>query len=147
MILRPSSWLLVVWLLVAACTPGGREVQALVEDVSGTVDADVAARVLRHVDVVRAPITVTAGRDFERTYGVQDQVAFEQLVREQIGDLSGRSVRVSQQVVDERADDGAAVTLTLVLEGGGQPPRVVPVAMELQRVGGKLLVTQLRVML
>lgn len=102
-------------------------------------------RLLQDVDLVQLGLTVRAGSSETARFGANDQVRFEQLLRAAERALDGDRVRVVQTVTDHAAGPSPTVTVTLAVEHQSRQ-QYVPVRLELQRDGNRLLVTGVRIM-
>jgi hypothetical protein len=131
--------------LSAGCNVGGRDAHDVAADFEGPVSAGMVERLVRDVDLERAPLDISMGREVDEHFGAGDQPAFESFLRRVADELAGDQVRVTQQVVDETGPNSQRLTLTLALEHGGET-RYVPVTLDLVREGRRVLVARARVM-
>jgi hypothetical protein len=111
----------------------------------GTVSSSTADRLLRDVDLSKSPVTVSVDHGETQTFGPSDQQALESFLRDAVTDSSGARVRVTQQVVDDTGSNTQELTVTLSVEHAGETD-YVPVVVDLQRDGRRMIVTHVRVM-
>lgn len=128
---------------LAAC--GGRDAHDIAADLEGTVSTSTVDRLLRDVDLNRAPVVLSVDREDTQTFGPSDQQAMETAMRETATELAGDHVQITQQVVEDTGTNTQELTVTLAVEHAGQT-RYVPVTVDLLRDGRRLLVTAVHVM-
>jgi hypothetical protein len=136
---------LLLTLPILGCA-GGRDAHDVAADLEGTVSPQSAERLLRDVDLARAPVEISAGDDFDQTFAQGDQGALEQFLRDAAGDLAGDSVRVTQQTVEETGANAQRLAATLEVQHQGHAV-YVPVELDLVRDGRRVFVTHVRVMI
>ncbi len=141
--LRVIGILLLLSLPLVAC--GGRDAQDIAADLEGTVSTSTAERLLRNVDLQRAPVVISVDREESQTFGPSDQQALEAALRDAVNEAQGDRVRVTQRVIEDTGSDTQQLTVTLGVEHEGHT-RYVPVVMDLQREGRRMIVTRVRVM-
>lgn len=129
----------------AACGVSSRDGRDIAADLEGTVGEPMVARLLRDVDLSRAPLEVSAGRAMLERFESADQPRWESFLRESAEQLAGDSVRLTQQVLEDTGRDTQRLTVTLEVQHGTNT-RYVPVELELLRDGRRVLVTRARVM-
>lgn len=130
--------------LLVACSSGERDPEDVASDLEGTVTAATVDRLLRDVDLSRAPLTVHVGSDAPERFSAEGQRALEEYLRRAADELSGAAVEITQRSVEERAS-GVSVTLTLRVHRGADE-RYVPVVLDVVRAGRRWAVTRARVM-
>lgn len=135
--------LLLLSVLLAGC--GGRDAQDIAADLEGTVSSATVDRVLRNIDLQRSPVVVSVDREDPQTFGPSDQESLEAALRDAINEAQGDRVRVAQRVIEDLGPDTQQLTVTLSVEHR-RNTRYVPVALDLQRDGRRMIVTQVHVM-
>lgn len=131
-------------LLATACSSGERDPDDVASDLEGVVTAASVDRVLRDVDLSRAPLTVSVGGEAPERFDAEGQRALEDYLRRAEEDLHGAVVEITQRTVEERAT-GVSMTLTLRVRRGAEE-RYVPVVLDVVRAGRRWAVTRARVM-
>ena len=138
-----SLLLLLTTGLVAGC--GGRAAHDVALDLEGTVSSSTVERVLRDVDLQRAPVTIAVDRLEPMEYGASDQQALEAALRDAVTDMQDARVHVTQEVVEDTSATTQQLTLTLQVEHASQT-EYVPVVLDLLRDGRRMLITHVHVM-
>lgn len=136
--------LLVLMVLLVACASGERDAVDVAADLEGVVTAATVDRLLRDVDLSRAPLSVHVGADDPERFGADGQRALEGFLRRSADELMGAAVEITQRTVEERAS-GVSMTLTLRVRRGADE-RYVPVVLDVVRAGRRWAVTRARVM-
>jgi len=131
-------------LLATACSSGERDVDDVASDLEGVVTAASVDRVLRDVDLSRAPLTVHVGAESPERFDAEGQRALEDYLRHAEEELHGAVVEITQRTAEERPT-GVTLTLTLRVRRGGDE-RYVPVVLDVVRAGRRWAVTRARVM-
>jgi hypothetical protein len=101
-------------LLATACSSGERDVDDVASDLEGVVTAASVDRVLRDVDLSRAPLTVHVGAESPERFDAEGQRALEDYLRHAEEELHGAVVEITQRTAEERPT-GVTLTLTLPL--------------------------------
>jgi hypothetical protein len=146
---RLASRLQVVGFLLLAApliACGGRDAHDIAADFEGTVSSGTVDRLLRDVDLQRAPVAISVDREETQTFGAADQAALETALRDAANEMQGDRVQITQQVIEDTGANTQQLTVTLSVEHQGQSARYVPVTMDLLRDGRRLLITQVHVM-
>lgn len=145
--LVPSALLAVLLLLSplsSGCSAGGRDAQDIAADFEGTISSATVERLMRDVDLSRAPLTVSVTGAESQQFDSDAQSSLESLLRSTLDEMNGDRVRVTQRVVDDTSPTTQQLTLTLEVDHGGQT-RYVPLTLDLMRDGRRVLVTRVRV--
>lgn len=134
----------IVMVVLAACGSGERDADEVASDLEGVVSSASVDRVLRDVDLSRAPLTIHVGSDAPERFNADSQRALEEYLRGVSQELAGSVVEITQRSVVDRPS-GVSMTLTLRVRKGADE-RYVPVVLDVVRAGRRWAVTRARVM-